>query len=69
MERNTLLYKNVLILLCGFFFCGLAVSCASSNYIERDYDKNLQKLMECPAYEDEVGTGGTTGTAAGTVFF
>lgn len=55
MKRNTLLYKNVLILLCGFFFCGLAVSCASSNYIERDYDKNLQKLMECKAY-DEIGT-------------
>ncbi len=55
MKRKALFCKCALFFACAVVIGGLAVSCASSNYIERDYDKNLQKLMECQAY-DEVGT-------------
>lgn len=55
MKRIALFWKSALFFACAVVIGGLAVSCASSNYIERDYDKNLQKLMECQAY-DEGGT-------------
>ena len=54
MKKNVLFKKIPLILLCSILIGGLAASCASTNYIEKNYPENMQKLMECQAYNDEV---------------
>ena len=54
MKKNVLFKKIPLILLCSILIGGLAASCASTNYIEKIYPENMQKLMECQAYNDEV---------------
>ncbi len=43
---------------CGVFFAAtlislLFVSCASTDYIEENYDANVQKLVSCAPYTDE----------------
>lgn len=56
MKRNALFCKRMLFLLCAGLLVGLAASCSSTNYIEKNYSDNLQKLMECQAYNNDVGT-------------